>query len=343
MPINYLNAPVMKPDYAPYENFFSNMIKGYQTGQKHSLEQAEGKEKVSEQEMKNALLKEFGRPREQAEIDYLQTHAPEAESRIALNRAHENYYQQGGGRQGALSTMGKLLRERAEMADEFGEDSAQVQAIDEYTKKLSGLGSGLTGATRTRETNAGLANQQRLLLDPYMQHKYQGAGSNALLASDLHAYNNEKDPVKKLQIEEDLVNAGVATKLAPEFAGFQLVGQSIQPTVHALESQKKALKQGWAEGLNVAVNNLPKNIQEKINKRHSQILKESSGVREQEFKNLLSRRDPNQEVAGQDDALKAKNMERIKAAESGLREVRNSKTGEIRFVTPEEARKMGAK
>ncbi len=245
---NFLNAPVTKPDTAGYEDFFSNILKGYQGGVKHKLDTQQGKEKLSEQEMKNALTKKYGESREQAEIDYLKNRALTegygpalAQADIALKGSHEDYYNA--------------------QSDGSGKGGVKIPS-----------------SVMASELNAGLANKQRLFLDPLMQHKYQGLGGAATMGEDLLRYQFTRDPKLKLQLENDLVKAAVANKLAPEFAGFQLIGQKVKPTVHALQKQEKAIKQGWAAGFDKAMDNLPKHIQDKANALHSKILKDTSAL-----------------------------------------------------------------
>ena len=96
---NFLNAPIHTPDTSARDQFFSNLLKSFHApGQLQRTKQLE-MEKIQKEQMNNALLKEFGRPREQAEVDYLQNRAiaeglspQEIMSRVALHHAQAEHY-----------------------------------------------------------------------------------------------------------------------------------------------------------------------------------------------------------------------------------------------------------
>lgn len=287
---DFTKNPLQRRDTSPYQSLLSGALGGYQQGQKfkqegQQFEQEQEKRALSneEQAMMNNLLKLYGEEKEKADLAYKKSLT-----------ANQNSLAAGGasGQEGALTNIGKVLKEREAAVNKYGENSPQVGAIDGYIKKLTSSGSNannsVTSPVKTSALKAILANEQRVYLDKFMNHKYQGTGSNVLLAKDIARYRNEKDPAKKAEIEEELVRAGVALKVAPEFGGLQLAGQSIQPTVHALSKQEKAIKQGWAEGLRLGLTNLPPELTRKINERHSEVLRDSSRIRNDSYQRLIN-------------------------------------------------------
>ncbi len=307
---DFTKIPLQKQETnQTFGNMLSNAFEGYQGGKQLKEEQKQRELSTAEQQLKNALLQEYGRERQQAEIDYLRNQVisegvkPDLiRAEIAEKEARAKHYSEGGGK------------------------------------------SSIPASVRASEYNAGLANQQRVFLDPIMQHKYQGANSTLKLANDISRYHMTKDP----QVKADLIKAGVANKLAPEFAGFQLIGQKVRPTVHALHLQEKAIKQGWANKFDTFMNNLPEDIQNEVNKLHSDILRQSSEIQSTGLENLgptgprsLS---GNRELPMEPEENIRNALSKVQQ-ESGqeMVTIRNPKTGETKTVTLEEAKRMGAK
>jgi len=133
-----------------------------------------------------------------------------------------------------------------------------------------------TTPVTTAQQNSSVSNVKRKTLADAIKQPYIGQGSNKQLLSDRYNYEFEKDPIKKKEIGERLIDAAVAMKLVPEYAGTQLNSQGINATVPALHHQTNAIKQGWAEALDVVVNNLPAELQEEAKKRHDDILDQTS-------------------------------------------------------------------
>ena len=138
-----------------------------------------------------------------------------------------------------------------------------------------------TTPTTTATQKGSLANFVRQNLAKNFKNPYVGTGSNYQLTKDRYDYAHTSDPIKKKEIGERLINAALSLKLVPEYASLQLLAQGTTPSVESLREQKAALTQGYAEGLPIVVNNLPKELQEEVSKRHDKAIKELSQKREQ--------------------------------------------------------------
>ncbi len=135
----------------------------------------------------------------------------------------------------------------------------------------------------TGQEKLSLANEARQYVSENLEQPYIGTGSNISLGMDRYNYNNEKNPESKKAIGDRLVKAAVAAKMAPEYASLQLSAQGVQPTVSSLREQEKSIKQGWAEGLPTIVNNLPVDLQKRVQKEHAKELQKLKEIREQHF------------------------------------------------------------
>lgn len=112
-----------------------------------------------------------------------------------------------------------------------------------------------------------------------MPEEYLGIAGNLAMAKDiLSAKLGDKEAAERL------IQAGVAEKLVPEYSGFQLQSQGQKATVHALEHQQKAIRQGWPLLSKTLVRALPSNIQKEIERRHNQAVKEVNKNREEFYK-----------------------------------------------------------
>lgn len=287
MPIPYFDftkTPLQRRDNSPYQNLLSGTVGAYQQGKEFKNQQetqAQQKETRAlsnkEQAMKNEIMKLYGKERERRELEAL-----------SAKTAHEKRLASGEGSGGVSNPILNALQARDVIEKKYGKNSPELSYIDSYLKKatsgaLGGKNSAITGPVKTKNQNAMLANKQRLFLDKIVNHKYKGFGSNFTIAKDLVKYLFNSP-----EAEEDLINAGVASKVAPEFGAVQLGGQSVTPTVHALEKQEKAIKQGWPALLELFTNNFPSGLAEKVNERHSNILGESARLREESFNDMLN-------------------------------------------------------
>lgn len=142
------------------------------------------------------------------------------------------------------------------------------------------------GALRSMPTGASLTNAQQMGRANVLREVYEnikmpfiGEGSNVALREARNLYKQTGDE----QAGESLVNAALAYKLLPEMAISQLAAQGItSPTQSAIEHQMKVIMQGWPELGNVQTNNLPKELQERVNERYTEKLDEAIAA-EQEF------------------------------------------------------------
>lgn len=282
MPIPYFDftkAPLVRMDTSPYKNLLSGALSGYQEGKQFKQQQDRGNLLNEDQAMKNEIMKLYGKDRERAELENL-----------GASTAHEKRLASGmGGAQGGISNpILQALQAREIIEKKYGKNSPELSYIDSYLKKATSssgnINSAATNPVKTKNQNAILANKQRLFLDEVVNHKYKGNLGSATLAKDFIKNLFFSDP----QTEEDLINAGVASKVAPEFGSVQLAGQSVPATVHALDKQEKAIKQGWPYLLEFFVNNFPAELTKKIGERHSHVLGESARLREESFNDLLN-------------------------------------------------------
>lgn len=140
-----------------------------------------------------------------------------------------------------------------------------------------------TQPVTTAQQKLSLANEARQYVSENLEQPYVGTGSNIDLISDRKNYITERDPIKKKEIGDRLIKAAVAAKMAPEYASLQLNAQGVQPTVSSLKEQENSIKQGWAEGLRIAVNNLPQDLQKKVQLEHAKELQKLKDLRENYF------------------------------------------------------------
>lgn len=137
--------------------------------------------------------------------------------------------------------------------------------------------------TSTGYQKSALANIARDYVANNLEQPYLGTGSNKQLISDRLNYDKIQDPVQKKLIADKLVKAGVAVKMAPEYGALQLTAQGVNPTVHALNKQEEAIKQGWPETINQVINNLPQELQKRVQEEHAAELQNVNKVRSQFF------------------------------------------------------------
>lgn len=125
-----------------------------------------------------------------------------------------------------------------------------------------------TTPVSTAQQNAGVANAGREFIGKNFHMPYSGALADASLYSDLAAYNSPfTSPEQKEKIGNDLVDAAVMNKLENEITGFVLNANRQRDTVSNREHQRKATRQGWAAYLDFAVNNLPKELQDRVDEK----------------------------------------------------------------------------
>lgn len=134
--IDYSRIPVQEPDYSGIKSIIPGLLGGYKSGteMKQTKEQHELKKKA--EELANAVKEKYGEQQAAAELALTQAQAAH----------HARLGQEGGGRAaagggssrgGAQTNLGKAFKERALLAEEFGKDSSQVRAYDNYIDKQS--------------------------------------------------------------------------------------------------------------------------------------------------------------------------------------------------------------
>ncbi len=122
-------------------------------------------------------------------------------------------------------------------------------------------------STINRIQSQALANVERKYLSKQPQ-PYLGQGSNAAMAEDYATYLKTKDP----KIGEKLVKAGVAKKIVAEYAALQLRAVGSEATKFNIAHQLESMKLGWPKALDYIVENLPPELQHKVDEEHAKTL-----------------------------------------------------------------------
>lgn len=288
--INYAGIPIQKPDYSGLENFIPNMLSGYKAAKEPARMRAEQEKLDYESQtakMNNYLKQTFGIPEAEAALEgsrlgnqALRTKEefarPRHEAELALMRAqtgHADRSERGmGGKNSTPLEKANAGYERA--VDQYGKDSQEAKAAKIFVNKTAGLKENkLEPRTAAANEAAYTANSQKSLLDPIMQHKYKGASADLDLNMDRRAYAASKDPNKLTsQLGKDLVQYGLATKVAPEFVSLQLKGQRLEASKFNKESQEKAAKLGWPFAGKLQADFFTNDLQKEIDKQHNKIL-----------------------------------------------------------------------
>ena len=272
-PINFAGIrPITPYTGQPTPDFINEFMQAFRRPGAMQEERQMNLGNIEKQRLANALEQQFG--------------AREREGKIALDEAYRKYYESGGGRGvGGVRAPGLTNFDKASNAldraiEQFGPDSPQAILAEQYLNKTAGQT--LPAATQNRNIKTHLANLERQEISKAVQMPYLGTGSNAELLRDRAAYGRLKGKEKEA-VRERLVNAALSAKLLPENA--TTVSVSINgdnPTDSELKAQEKALSQGWPEITNLATNNFPKEIQQEVNKRYSDINQTLSRLRNQE-------------------------------------------------------------
>ncbi len=149
----------------------------------------------------------------------------------------------------------------------------------------------INGQVISKPTTAVSTDQQKLQLAAiareqalkHVEQPYLGAGASFQMASDLTTYATSKDPKAKKEAGDRLVKAAVSEKIVPEIANLQITSQGGKATVHALEKQEEAIRQGWPNFGKKLAGNLPKDLQDRVVEEHNQRLKDISDIRKKYF------------------------------------------------------------
>lgn len=111
-----------------------------------------------------------------------------------------------------------------------------------------------------------------------MPKEYTGAMGSAFMLQDRLAAERGDEAAK-----ERLIQAAVAERLVPEYAGFQLQSQGQRATVEALKHQSEAIRQGWPSLSQKIVNNLNPELTKEAERRHNEAVRGVNRGREQFF------------------------------------------------------------
>lgn len=131
----------------------------------------------------------------------------------------------------------------------------------------------------TKNQTQARANLGRELTSASAIQPYLGLGGSAEMAADYYKYTHTSDKKIKEKLGKKLVDAAVAERLVPELAAYQLSSQGVPATVHALQHQKSAIRQGWPAAAQKITENLPPELQQEVVNEHNRRLKEiSEGV-----------------------------------------------------------------
>ena len=180
----------------------------------------------------------------------------------------------------------------------------------EITKRIiggiQGETNGSTTPIKTLHQNSILANAAREYLAKNVVNPYAGSLSNATIAKDrlLATFGNEA-------AENRLIQAAVFLKTLPENAIFQLQSQNAKPTVHAIEAQKEALRQGIPAGLQTIIENLPQTTLAKVNTKYNDIINNISKVQQQTFDQGFTQSENKNSVANTQSKPKVENKVEI--------------------------------
>lgn len=277
------------PDVGDFGTLF---LQGAQTGSNimnQLMEQARLRQQMEQQQQQQQ--QEFGLKKELQPLN------------LKLLRAKIQEAQRSGTE--PLSNYGKVLTDVERIRNQYGEESSQYKSAKEYADRLA-QGNGMqldidpktgaisfsqgtrggrttgqlvngqyvttpTQATLSSQQKSNLANVAREVGFEWSDHPYQGTGSNLKLISDRQAYTQEKDPTKKKELGDNLFKAALAEKLIPELVPLQLASQGIPATVNAINNAQQSLKQGWAEALPTIANNLPSDLQKRVNQEYLKV------------------------------------------------------------------------
>lgn len=125
------------------------------------------------------------------------------------------------------------------------------------------------------DTGASDVVRERLQNVVSMPKEYMGAfGSLSQTKDRLASQLGDK------AASERLIQAALAERLLPEYAGAQLQSQGIRSTVPALEHQRQAIRQGWPNASNFISGNLPPELQKEVERRHNEAVKSVNRNRE---------------------------------------------------------------
>lgn len=163
--------------------------------------------------------------------------------------------------------------------EELARNLLGLSAQSPEQKQAMELKTNLTKLGQRSEFQTGPANEAREVLqnEVSMPAEYSGMAGSANMAADLLNYNlyKNKDAGKRL------VQAALAQKLAPEYAGFQLTSQGVKATVPALQHQTEAIKQGWPLATKYITGSLPHELQKEAERLHNLAVKNVNKVREE--------------------------------------------------------------
>lgn len=167
-----------------------------------------------------------------------------------------------GGASSGMSPLGKAVLKGLYGIDITGQENAR--SPEQVADIQLNRGSRLAANRSNLKTGSSDVARESLQGKVSLPKEYMGFLGSAQVLKDRIAASRGDAGAK-----ERLIQAGVASRLVPEYAGFQLQSQGQQGTVPALEHQRSAIMQGWPHALHKTVNNLTSEMQKEVERRHN--------------------------------------------------------------------------
>lgn len=137
-----------------------------------------------------------------------------------------------------------------------------VQSIDENGNPI--ILSPATPASKTAQQTQGSATAARQAVEKEATMPYVGFGGTVGMGQDYYNYLKGDKAAG-----ERLAQAAAMASFAPDLAQNQLKAQGANPTIPAIQHQLQAIKQGWANGTDKIINNLPPELQARAKEIHA--------------------------------------------------------------------------
>lgn len=290
---NYAALPTQGDPFV--KNLMESLIQGYKIGQApfEMQRQAEYQRAQTEAEKQRALMDQM-KMQFMPEEQRLKQALLEAKTQSTLNPASRFEKE--------LAGVKRIEQMYGKDSEEFKQASSNLQryiqgsqtslTVDPATGAISfsqGRGTGNqpnqmivgdeviskpTTPTTTAQQKRNVANVLRETLASNVYMPYKGTGANKKLIEDSLIYRTTDDEKIKKAAGKRLVQAALFFKIAPEYVLMQLNAQGANTSVPAIHEQMNALTQGWAEGLKIAVNNLPPELQDEAVILHDKLIKD---------------------------------------------------------------------
>ncbi len=321
--INFASIPVQKEDYSGIQNLIPNILEGYHAPKKMQEERAQAERKKQAEELANKFLKEYGPRKNEAEI--------------GLKEAQTGYYNRmpgeklgAGGKQYAPSYLTKMFTELEDAKAGYLPGSARTIPIDpenqqEIINRLELSTQKYTTDSAVRQRSL-FANNLVKTIDntnvddltqysgPGGQLALKGAQTRALAGFPSEEYTKYQEALTAAKLEAKEVRQFFGDSITPEIQ--KAIDDMVNPT-------------GWGTD--------PATAKAKINKSRDVIKKQLKTYQEG-----LQSKAPY--VGGKstenERALNNLNPDVINAPVKDMVTIKNSKTGETKTVTRDEAERM---